>query len=311
MRIGVIADASCDLPEAFLHEHDIGILPVTIQLGADSFDDHRDAAQTRRFYAEQLAARGLDAETQACSVEQTRSLLREQLMVDRDYAFCITLSATRGRTFENTAKASFAILADAQSGEQQAQPLALRVIDSKTMFSGTGVLVAEAAKLARAGVTPFEMRRRLEILRDSICAYMVPGDLYYLRNRAQHKGERSVDWFSYAIGTALDLRPVLLGYRGETQAVARLRGYEHAVERMFAHVARQVEAGLELGHLCVSYGGELERLAELPGYAALQDATTRHGIQLLASVMSATAAVNVGAGCVSVAYGGELRPFRL
>lgn len=309
MRIGIIADASCDLPEAFLREFNIGILPVTVVLDSDSFDDDRDTAQTQRFYAEQLAARGLNARTVAYSAEQTRDLLRERYLPACDYAFCITLSGNRGKTYENTARAAFAILADEQSGEQPTRPFSLRVIDSRSMFSGTGVLVAEAAKLARDRGSPFALRRRLEALRDTICAYMVPGDLYYLRTRAQRKGDRSVDALSYLIGSALDLRPVLLGYRGDTQVVARVRGYEHAVERMFAHVARQIELGIEAKHLCVSYGGELEVLASLPGYTVLRDVAARHGIELLASVMSAAAAVNVGAGCVSVAYGGELRPF--
>src|SRR3546814_8308129 len=92
---------------------------------------------------------------------------------------------------------------------------------------------------------------------------MGPGDLYYLQTRAQHKGERSVDALGYLIGSALDLRLVLLGYRGDTQVVARVRGYLHAVERMFAHVARQIELSIDTRHLCVSYGGELEALAAL------------------------------------------------
>src|SRR3546814_3908197 len=198
--------------------------------------------------------------------------------------------------FRSTAKAAFAILADEQSGDQPSRPFALRVIDSRSMFSGTGVLVAEAAKLARDSGRPFAMRLRLETLSDAICTYMVPGDLYYLRTRAQHKGERSVDALGYLIGSAPDLRPVLLGYRGDTQVVARVRGYLHAVERMFAPVARRIELGIDTRHLCVSYGGELEALAALPGYAVLRDVAARHGIELLASVVSMAAAVTVGVG---------------
>jgi DegV family protein with EDD domain len=308
MRIGVVADATCDLPTEFLRAYDIGILPVTIELDEERFDDVRDPRETRRFYAQQLAARGLEAETRAYGVEQTRALLMRRVVPYYDYAFCITISATRSSAFENAAKASFAILADEQSSPSGRGPFVLRVLDSRSMFCGTGVLVAEAAKLARGGMTPFELRRRLDVMRDQLCAYMVPGDLYYLHRRAQKKGDKTVDWFSYALGTALDLRPIILGYRGDTQAIARVRGYEQAVARMFAHVVRQIENGIYTQHVCVSYGGELSELATLPGYALLQDAAARHGIELLASVMSATAAVNVGAGCVAVAYCGELQP---
>ena len=309
MRVGIVTDATCDLPPEFIRAHDIGILPVAVRLDDDSFDDVRDPRETRHFYANQLASLSLDAETQAYGFEQTRHLLQQRVVPYYDYAFCITISATRGSSFENAAKASFAILADEQSAPSGRGPFVLRVIDSRSMLSGTGVLVAEAAKLARAGTPPLELRRRIDELRDHVCAYLVPGDLYYLHRRAQKKGEKSVDWLRYAIGTALDLRPVILGYRGDSQAVANVRGYERAVARMFAHVARQIELGVDARHVCVSYGGELGELEALPGYAALRDTAAQHGIELLASMMSVAAAVNVGAGCVSVAYGGELRPF--
>ncbi|MFT4045059.1 MAG: DegV family protein [Solimonas sp.] len=310
MRVGVVTDATCDLPYEFLRAHDIGILPVTIRLGDERFDDTRDPRTTRRFYAEQLAASDQEAETQAYGVEQLRALLLRRVVPFYDYVFCVTISATRSSLFDSAAKAAFAILADEQSAPSGRGPFVLRVLDSRSMFCGTGVLVAEAAQQARAGMTPFELRRHLDALRDQLCAYMVPGDLYYLHRRAQKKGERTVDWFSYALGTVLDLRPVILGYRGETQTVARVRRYGQAVARMLAHVARQIDAGeVSTRHVCVSYGGELAELTAMPGYAQLREAAARRGIELLPSMMSATAAVNVGAGCVAVAYCGALRPF--
>src|SRR3546814_18937074 len=125
---------------------------------------------------------------------------------------------------------------------------------------------------------------------------MGPGDLYYLQTRAQHKGERSVDALGYLIGSALDLRPVLLGYRGDTQVVARARGYLHAVERMFAHVARQTEIGIDTRHPSVSYGGELDALAAMPGYAALPDLSARHGTALVAGLRAVVSALKIGLG---------------
>lgn len=310
MRIGVVADATCDLPSEFIKSHDIGILPVTIQLGDEQFDDVRDPRATRRFYARQLAQRDFDADTIAYSVEQTRELLRRRIVPFCDYAFCITVNATRASTFENAAKASFSILADAQSEPTARGPFVLRVLDSRTVLAGIGVLVAEAAKRVRDGITPFELRRHLDALRDHVCTYLVPGDLYYVHHRAQKKGERGVDWLSYAIGTALDLRPVILAYRGETEPVARVRGYERAVAAVFAQVARQIEQGaLYVPHVVLSYGGELAELQRLPGYDALRETAARHGVELLESMMSAASAVSIGAGCVSIAYAGERRPF--
>ncbi|MFA5938450.1 MAG: DegV family protein [Sinimarinibacterium sp.] len=312
MRIGVVADASCDLPPEFFRDYQIRILPITIRLGDEQLVDVRDPEQTLRFYAEQLAAKGFDAETQPLNADQIRELFLDRIVLDYDYVFCITITATRSPIFENATKASFAILSDYKSTRSAAGvtgPFALRVVDSRNMFSGTGVLVAEAAKLAQAGAHPNDIRRRLDELRENICGYMVPGDLYYIRNRGIKKGEKSVGLISYAIGSALDIKPVILCYRGETQPIAKIRSYERAVEKMLEHVARQIELGIDTKHVCVSYGGDPAEIAALPGYERLATAARGQGIEILSSIMSATAAVNTGARCVAVAYGGELRSF--
>ncbi|MES0874975.1 DegV family protein [Sinimarinibacterium thermocellulolyticum] len=312
MRIGIVADASCDLPADFYREHGIGVLPVAIRLGDETLVDERDPAATLRFYAEQLADKGVDAETVPLSAEQIRNRFLERLVLDYDYVFCITITATRSPIFDHATKASFAILTDYKTPRSAAGisgPFALRVVDSRNMFCGSGVLVAEAARLVRQGAQPNEIRKRLDELRDHVCGYMVPGDLYYIRNRGIKKGEKSVGLISYAIGSALDIKPVILCYRGETQPIAKIRGYERAVERMFEHVARQIELGIDTRHVCISYGGDPTLVAGLPGYERLASAARDHRIDILTSIMSATAAVNTGARCVAIAYGGELRSF--
>lgn len=310
MRIGIVTDASCDLPGSFLQAHGIGILPVHIVLGDTQIEDRRDERATARFYAERQGAALQAAQTRAPDVDALRGFFLERVLPFCDYALCVTISATRSSLYDSAAKAAFALLAAQQSaGDAVQSPFAMRVIDSKSMFSGTGLLVAEGARLAAAGATPLDLRQRLEDLRERVCAYMVPDDLYYLRARAQAKGEKTVDWLSYAVGTALDLRPVILGHRGETQVLAQVRGRRRALERLFAHIARQIEHGLDTEEICVSYGGALEVLHALPGYAELRAVAARHCVTLLESMMSMTAAVNVGAGCLAIAYAGERRAF--
>lgn len=312
MRIGVVADATCDLPQEFLQEHRIGILPVAIHLGDEVLNDVRDPEVTLKFYSEQLASKGLNAHTVPFTAEQIREMFLSNMVLEYDYVFCVTITATRSAIFENATKASFAILNDyknARARQGVSGPFALRVVDSKSMFCGTGVLAAEAAKLSRSGVSSNEIRKRLDELRENIVGYMVPDDLYYIRSRGIKKGEKSIGLLTYAIGSALDIKPVILCYRGETQPVAKVRGYERAVERLFRHVAAELRRGIGTQHLCISYGGPVSRVAALPGYDELAKAAREHNIEILTSIMSATAAVNTGGGCVAVAWGGELNPF--
>ncbi|MGH8429503.1 MAG: DegV family protein [Solimonas sp.] len=313
MRIGVVADATCDLPPEFVQKHRIGILPIAIHLGDEVLSDQRDPALTLKFYTEQLASKGLDAHTEPYSADQIREMFLSGIVLEYDYVFCVTITSTRSPIFENATKASFAILNDYKSVRARqgvSGPFALRVVDSKTMFCGTGVLAAEAAKLAQGGTNPNDIRKRLDELRENIVGYMVPNDLYYIRNRGIKKGEKSVGLLTYAIGTALDIKPVILCYRGATQPVAKVRSYERAVEKLFQHAAAEIRQGISTQHLCISYGGPVENILKLPGYDQLAKTAQVHGIEILSSIMSATAAVNTGGGCVAVAWGGELRPFQ-
>lgn len=312
MRIGVVTDSTCDLPAQFYADHKIGVLPVSIRLGEEEWTDDRDPQRTLEFYSGLLADKGMDADSYPQTAEQIRDRFLASTVLDYDYVFCITITATRSPIFQNATKASFAILSDYKTIRGAAgikDAFALRVVDSRSLFCGTGVLVAEAARLARANTSPNDIRRRIDELRDHICGYMVPGDLYYIRNRAIKKGEKSVGLLTYAIGNALDIKPVILCYRGETQAVAKIRGYERAVERMFDYVAAQIERGIDTKHVCISYGGDPAKVADLPGYAKLAETAQTKGIELLVGIMSATAAVNTGSGCVAIAYGGELQGF--
>jgi DegV family protein with EDD domain len=312
MRIGVVADATCDLPQEFYRQHGITVLPIAIRLGDETLIDDRDPQATLDFYGGALATKGLDAETQPFSAEQMRERFLDRIVLDYDYVFCITVTSTRSPIFENATKASFAILNDYKNVRAKGGitgPFALRVVDSRNMFSGSGVLTAEAAKLASAGAAPNDVRKRLDELRDNIVGYMVPGDLYYIRNRGIKKGENSVGLVSYAIGSMLDIKPVILCYRGETEAVAKIRSYERATERLFAHVTQQIREGISTSHVCLSYGGDPAAVLAMTGYEAFAAAARERGIEILTSIMSATAAVNAGARCLAIAYGGELRPF--
>ena len=52
----------------------------------------------------------------------------------------------------------------------------------------------------------------------------------------------------------------------------------------------------------LSYGGDIEKLRAMPGFAGFRDVAAAHGVELMLSVMSPAAAINIGAGAVSLAY---------
>lgn len=308
MRIGIVVDSACDLPAEFLRQHDITVLPIGVHLDGETLLDDRDAEVRQRFLDENLGARGHAAETEPYSAEQIRDLFLGRLVLDYDCVFCLTLAATRSTIHANASRASFAILKDYRPIRQDADvpgPFLMRVIDTGNLFAAQGVSAVEAVRLRAAGHGPGPMRERLEWIARHTYGYMLPRDLYYLRARAQKKGDRSVGWFSAALGTALDIKPLLRGHRGETAPVAKVRGFEHGAETMFRHAGQRVRAGLLTPTLCVSYGGDPAALATLPGYAELRETCAECEVELYESPMSVTGMIHVGTGAVSLGFAAE------
>jgi DegV family protein with EDD domain len=305
MRIGIVVDSACDLPQDFITQHNIVLLPITVRIGEAILADHRDEQATLSFLHAHVAENGAEAETIPFSVQQIRDLFLQRLVIDYDHVFCMTINKTRSPIHDNALQASFAILNDYKPVRQAAgfnSPFALRVIDTQNLFAAQAVTAVEAVRLRDSGASVQQIRERLEELAGNVHGYMIARDLYYMRARARSKGDRSVGLLSAALGTALDIKPVLHGYRGDTAPVAKIKGFDAAVQKLFAFVGKRVAAGLMTPTLCLSYGGELSELRALPGYTALRQTCEAHGVDVLESVMSLTGMVNVGKGAITLGF---------
>lgn len=308
MRIGVVMDAACDLPQEWIEKHHVTVLPIVIKIDNQTFSDQRDSVETQRFLDGKLGNRSHSAETEAYPTEAIQKLFLERLVVDYDCVFCLTITASRSPINANATRASFGILKDYRPSRQAAGvpgPFLMRVIDTQTLFAGSGPAIVAAAQMAASELTPAQIRERLEHICHNSYGYMLPRDLYYLRARAKKKGDRSVGLISATLGSALDIKPLLRGWRGDTGPVAKMRGFDAGVETLFKHVAERVRAGLLVPVVCLSYGGDLDVMRAMPGYQTLVDTCAEHHVELLETIMSITGMVNVGEGAVIAGFASE------
>ena len=307
MRIGIVVDSACDLPQDYFERNGIILLPITVRIGDAVLADHRNEEATLQFLHEHVAEHGAQAETEPFSVQQVQDLFLTRLVIDYDYVFCMTITRTRSQIFDNTQQASFAILNEYKKPRTDAginTPFALRVIDTQSLFAGQGITAVEAVRLRDAGEGAPKIRARIENLAVNTHAYMIPRDLHYLRARTRHRGDRSVSLFAASLGSMLDIKPILHCNRGETGPVAKVKTHDAAVGKLFDAVGKVVREGLLTPTLCLSYGGELGELRALPGYDALRATCAEHNVECFESVMSLTGMVNVGKGALTVGYAG-------
>jgi DegV family protein with EDD domain len=305
MRIGLVVDSACDLPKSFLDQHRIAILPITLRIADHTFHDNRDPAVTASFYREHFGQRGQDAETSPFSVDQIRALFLERLVLEHDHVLVLTIAGSRSPIHDNAQQAAHGILTAYKAVRARAGlqgPFTVRVIDTQNLFAGQGVTAVEAVRLIRAGRSATEVRERIEALVPDTYGYMLPRDLYFLRARAQKKGDRSVGLLSAALGTALDIKPVIRGHRGDTSPVGKVRGFDEGARRLFAFAGERVRAGLLAPTVCISYGGDLKELEALPGHADLLAQCRAAKVEVFSSVMSMTGAINVGEGALALGF---------
>ena len=313
MRIGLVVDATCDMPSSILEKYGIVILPIGIKIGETVFADTRDEQAALAFIESDIAERGVDAETNSFTVEQIRDLFLKRLVIDYDYVFCLTVMKNRSPIFNNATQASFVILNDYKPIRTAAghnTPFSLRVIDTQSVFAAQGVTMIEAAQMIAADEQPPKIRGRIEQLVPNTHGYLIVRDLHYMRARTRKKGEASVSLFSASLGSMLDIKPILHGNRGVTGPVGKVRGFDNAARKLLMHVVDRVRSGLLSSNVCMSYGGPLEEMRALPGYSSLRDICLSQGVALHESTMSLTGMVNLGKGALMIGFAAEGQLFK-
>lgn len=292
MKSAVIVDSSCDLPKAFMDKYNIYSTPVKVSIDGVDFYDNRDTTQLLKFYNQNLIGKEHQVETQAPSSQAFLQIIKEKIIPNFEFAYVETVNRLRSPTFDNATLATTKL--------QDEMPL--KLLDSRTVFSGQGLLAAETVRLMRKNKDPRALRQYLVELSAKVHAYTVPYDLYYLRERAKKKGDNSVSFLSAMLGSAFDIHPIVLGLDDKTFTVTKPRGFENAVAQLFKHCAFRISQQKLLSPIVViSYAGDPETICKMKGFEQLQKTADEFHIKIITSIMGLSGGVNVGPGTLSLA----------
>ncbi len=305
-KICIAIDSACDLPLGYIEKHALKILPISLHFGTSTIVDERDPDSTIDLYQRQLLEKSMDAETQPFTVEQMSSLLENELIYDYDEVLVLTINSARSQIYKNIRDAVFISNPKFKKLREDAGKskfFKINVFDTRTLFTGEGVMVYEALRMFKEeGLETRDVLGRLETLKDRVRAYLVPRDLYYLKNRASAKGDKSIDWLSYQLGSMLNVKPIIEAYRGDTAPVDKAMGYDKALEKLFKRAREAVSQGLSSNVVVMSYAGDLDDIRGNDAFMHFEDYLSGQGVTSFLSVMSTTAAINVGPGSFSLAY---------
>ena len=313
MKIGLVVDSSCDLPRSFFEEDGVELMPTTLTMGDKTFEDRRNARQTIAFHTANMDNKSeVPVESTPFSSEQIEKLFLEKLVRQYDHVFCLTVTRSRSDIYENAMKASFGILGKYKQVRRDAGldgHFSLAVINSGNIFTGSAVLAAEVIRMIKAGASPSVIDTRLHDMVPHTYCYMVPPDLLHIYKRASKRGDKSINWAGFMLGSMLDIKPILLGHMDETGPVAKMRHFDAAVETMLANATRAVQDGLLAPAICIGYGGDPAEVREMPGFPRLNVAADKAGVAVHIAPMSITGGVHAGPGCLTVAFVSDKHTF--
>ncbi|MBO5240525.1 MAG: DegV family protein [Clostridia bacterium] len=169
MAIRITSDSTCDLNH-LVEERNIGILPLQVNLDAQSYHDGIDITPQDIFdFVERTK---ILPKTSAPSIGDYEEFFAEQLKeADEVIHFNISSKSSGSHNMAKQAAESF-------GGK-------VRVIDSKALSTGQGLLVLKACDLRDEGKSAAEIEEAVNALRPRVNTSFVPDSLDYL-----HKGGR-------------------------------------------------------------------------------------------------------------------------
>ena len=305
MSAYLMVDASCDLPEGFLEENNIGILPIQINIAGQKLIDNHDPDKLRSFYKDNLLSQDDYASSQAWSSEQISQHILDNVVQDHSSLLIETLIRERSEIFENANAASFTVIRDYKNVKSNNSHFSMRVIDGGSMFTGMGVLAMQTNQLVAKGHSASELRQELDDFKKKLWVYMAPRDVKYLRSRIKQRGDRSVSWAGAQFGKMLEITPVICAKNNDTFPVGKVRGFNNTIDSLFDQVGAKVREGLAAPYVLVSVAGPISDLENMQGYQRLQQTCADCSVELHACMMSMTGAVNLGKGAISIGFASD------
>ena len=282
--VKIISDSTCDLSPELVNRYDIDILPLHILLGEKEYKDGKNITPDEIFAWSD--AHKTTPKTSAPSLADAIEILKPYVEEKRE-VICFSISSSM-----STSGNVMRLAAD----ELEASDL-VTVIDSANLSTGIGLQVVEAAVMAQAGKSAAEIKKILTDQKLDSSIYITLDTLKYLK-----KGGR-ITPAAAAIGTVLNLKPVLQIQGEKLDAFAKARTMKQAKSMMVAAITKDLEErfGDRTGknvHLAVAHTDNQEEADEFA--KELRELFPATG-EIVIAPLSLSVSCHIGPGSLAVA----------
>lgn len=226
-KFAIVLDSAADLPASLVAKYDLRVVPLHVTFGVTEYADGVDIEIAE--FLDKLDALGASDSLPITSQPAPADFLDAyNALADEGYTeiLSVHLSAALSGTYE-TARAAAAHVAEKRG-------IRIEVFDSCSATVGQGVMVLEAACIARAGGTIDDALERIANVRRTHRIYFIPDSLANLV-----KGGRASKFQGMAT-SLLNLKIVVsLSETGAIEVLHKAKGMKNAVNYIVDLMAQQ------------------------------------------------------------------------
>jgi DegV family protein with EDD domain len=217
--VHIVSDSSCDLEPDDADLLDIEIVPLTIRFGSEEFTD-RQGLSVDDFYKRMADSEALP-QTACPSPGAFEQAFRNAAGAGADAVVCLNISSALSNTFQSAQTAAAACEGD----------IAVHVIDSRSVSSGLGTLVLEAAKTAGGGGDVDTVLRRVDDLIPRTRVLAALNTLENLKKGGRIGGAKAM------VGSILSIKPLIDISGGVVEEAGRARTRKRAMQWLYERLA--------------------------------------------------------------------------
>lgn len=224
----ITTDTAADLPESYIKESRIEVLPLYYNLGGTIYGGESDLSP-EDFY--KRMRNGQMPTTMAVNPEHAKEVFRKHLEAGEDILH-IALSSALSGSCNNAVLAANELLEEFPNRR-------LIVVDSFSVSLGEGLLVYKANKLKEQGRSIIEVAAWLEENKFQVCHLFTVDDLFHLQRGGRISKAAAI------LGTMINVKPVLhVDKDGKLAPLHNVRGRKKALTALVDHMQEQM-AGFE------------------------------------------------------------------
>ena len=238
MKIKLVCDSLCDIPDEISEKDYIEIVPLTVIFNDREYIEGVDIKK-EEFYKKVKEIKQIPKTSQATYMEFKEVF--DKFITEGYHIICMTGAANASGTFQS------AMIAKNDVNENEK----IHIFDTRNLSLGSGQYVIKACALLEEGLGFEEIIDELENTRSSVRLLFAPYTLDFLKQSGR------VPVATALIGNMLNIKPIFFFDNGEAKLVNKVRGIKNIASKLVDIILEMNEGSLEGKIVTIGCGDNL------------------------------------------------------